>query len=1326
MSKQETENTVVLATASIKVQVGMSLYPCRAMCDPGSQMNLMTRECVQRIGARVRNCNHVISGIGNRAGVTLSHSAMVSMRAWHDNRYVISAEFTVIDELVNRLPDRALPKLNIPESITLADPQYNSPGDIDLLLGAGVWANIVRAGIYRSRIGTLLQETEFGYVVLGRFPSGHSEQTALAAVREEQGKSENSSLDRLDATLRGFWEIEELTTKRMRSQQEELAEQIFVQNHVRMADGRYQVDIPVRPDAQPLGDSREIAVRRFLWLEKRLERDDALKEQYVEFMREYEQLGHMQVATRAPAADALVYYIPHHCVTTKFRVVFDASCQTTTGKSFNDIQLVGEKLQHDLADVIARFRRHKIAISADIKKMFRQVRVNPEQWDAQRIIWREHRHQPMKEYWLTVVTYGMSSSVHSSVRAMNQCAIDHAEELPKAAQVVQEDFYVDDCFTGADAAEEASQLCSDLDSLLRKGGFELCKWASNDRTVLQSLQHNEEIVELGEEEDAKVLGLRWITATDELTFRVVQSTIPEQPTKRQVLSTIAKLYDPNGYLAPVIIVAKILMQDLWRLEIGWDQPIPVEMCNQWSAFYTSLGQLSQFRVPRWLGTQGQSKVELHGFADASGKAYGAVIYIRILEQNGAVRCQLLVSKSRVAPTSMVSIPRLELAAAELLGRLMRRTLETCQFGQCECYHWTDSMVVLHWVAKQPCDLKTFVANRVASIQANTSIATWAHVVSKDNPADLVSRGMCMSDFVESEHWMKGPAWLSQERDKWPRSKLKLTDHLTEQFNTECKSVQPETLISYSAIGHKEESLIYEYEDWSKVMRLTARVLRFVHNCRAVTEEHIKIARRAAYTLHKAKPGEHKLTAEMLSQDDLKGAINHWARVVQAQHYGKEIDCRRNHEPMPEKSAIAGLNPILDQNGVLCVGGRLAAAERFNHQIIIPAASRLGWLLLNRAHRATLHGGVQSMIAYIRTSFWIPRLRSEARKFIAGCTTCSRMAESTAEQMMGSLPADRVRPARAFYKTGVDFAGPFEIKMRPGRPALRSGSSDATEKGYVAVFVCLVTRAVHLEAVMGMTSEAFIAAFKRFVARRGHCAYMYSDNGTNFVGADKIMRQAIRTWQAQDTLDFVQSQGTVWNFITPAAPFQGGIWEAAVKSMKHHLRRVMGVQKYSYEGLATLLAEIEACLNSRPICAMSDDKDDARALTPAHFLIGEELVLPIPVPHRDPPRGLRELWKIQEHLVQDFWVQWSDDYLHTLQQRKKWKTERENVRVGQLAILKNENLPPAQWAMGRIIAVHPGADGLVRKVTILIADREYERPIQKLCILPTDHELEYWK
>lgn len=512
---------MLLATALVNVQIGLTLHSCRALCDSGAQMNLISAKCAQRIGAREFPCDRLV-----RTGSVLNKRVFLDIRAQNVDQFIVTAEFTVINELMGELPHEKLPAVRMPIDVVLADSGYNMPNRIDLLFGAGIWAGIVGPTIYRNPLGTVLQETAFGYIVLGIYEVG-PEDTAFLSLFHVVGQmpeipQPNQAVEEVTRILKRFWEIQELSDKRLRSPQEDLVERIFVEKHRRHGDGRYIVDIPIVPGSELLGESRAIALKRFMWLERRLQRNPELRQQYVEFMQEYEQLGHMQLATESPRQGEQVYYIPHHCVISKFRVVFDGSCKTTSGKSFNDIQMVGEKLQHDLADVIVRFRRHKIALSADVKKMFRQVKVNPDQWNCQRILWREHETQPLREYWLTVVTYGLSSSVHSSVRAMKQCAIDHNDEWPKAAQVVHDDFYVDDCFTGQDEVPDASTLRQDLSALLQKGGFELAKWASNNPAVLESVPAIEDIVELGEEADAKVLGLRWLTASDELTFRVMK------------------------------------------------------------------------------------------------------------------------------------------------------------------------------------------------------------------------------------------------------------------------------------------------------------------------------------------------------------------------------------------------------------------------------------------------------------------------------------------------------------------------------------------------------------------------------------------------------------------------------------------------------------------------------------------------------------------------------------------------------------------------------------------------------------------------------------
>lgn len=416
--------------------------------------------------------------------------------------------------------------------------------------------------------------------------------------------------------------------------------------------------------------------------------------------------------------------------------------------------------------------------------------------------------------------------------------------------------------------------------------------------------------------------------------------------------------------------------------------------------------------------------------------------------------------------------------------------------------------------------------------------------------------------------------------------------------------------------------------------------------------------------------------------------------------------------------------------MLRVGGRIDKANiayEQKHQYIIPNKSRLSFLILKHAHDATLHGGAQIMMQFIRKRFWILKLRSEARKYIHTCFQCVRMSQSTAEQIMAELPEVRLRPAHPFQHVGVDMAGPYNVRVsNKVRMNTRSRSGETEIKAWIAVFVCMTTRSIHLEPTEGMSADDFLQAYQRFTARRGNPDKVFSDHGTNFVGADRLLQEAFDMWKAEIIQHAVHASGTEWRFITPSAPHEGGIWEAAVKSMKHHLKRVMGTQKYSIQGITTLLASVEACLNSRPLCRLSDDPQDLEALTPAHFLIGRPLRLPIHEKAEDPPYSNKRLFMQLQFQIQAFWKRWTSDYLQSLIQTPKWREEHENVKIGQLVLIKSENIPPTYWAMGRIIETSTGSDGKVRSVTIKTHSGTLERSIRKLCILPEDIELSYWK
>jgi hypothetical protein len=330
--------------------------------------------------------------------------------------------------------------------------------------------------------------------------------------------------------------------------------------------------------------------------------------------------------------------------------------------------------------------------------------------------------------------------------------------------------------------------------------------------------------------------------------------------------------------------------------------------------------------------------------------------------------------------------------------------------------------------------------------------------------------------------------------------------------------------------------------------------------------------------------------------------------------------------------------------------------------------------------------------------------------------CKRLKAKVAEQLMGSLPAGRVNPARPFRHTGVDYAGPFSLSVMKGRGMKYF-------KGYFCIFICLATKAVHLEAVTDMTTEAFVGTLKRFVSRRTLPTDLYSDCGSNFIGAEKELRDLVNCVERNALVSrFLVDRGTQWHFNSPAAPHHGGLWESGVKSVKYHLRRVMGTETMTLEEFMTVLTQVEAALNSRPLCALSTDPGDLDYLTPGHFLVGEALTA-VPEPDLMPLKVNRlSRWQRCQQVFQHFWKRWSTEYLHSLQERNKWKKPSPNVGIGDLVLVKEENLPPLKWRMGRVVTVHPGKDGLVRVVTVKTAMGEFQRPVVKLCPLLAKDEL----
>ena len=433
------------------------------------------------------------------------------------------------------------------------------------------------------------------------------------------------------------------------------------------------------------------------------------------------------------------------------------------------------------------------------------------------------------------------------------------------------------------------------------------------------------------------------------------------------------------------------------------------------------------------------------------------------------------------------------------------------------------------------------------------------------------------------------------------------------------------------------------------------------------------------------------------------------KFIQNQHFASEIRAISNNNPVGRSSPLRTLNPFMDEEGILRVSGRLNNAPitwDAKHPFILPK-HRLSELIAKQAHLRSLHGGLQLTLYLIRQQFWILGARNLVRNIIHGCIVCVRHQAMLPAQLMSDLPTPRVTPSKPFTHSGLDYAGPLLVRMWKGR-------GYQAKKGYIALFVCLSARAVHLELVGDNTTTSFLAALKRFVSRRGMPSDLYSDNGKNFEGADKELKAAFRVLSKDPVLqNHITQNNIVWHFIPPHAPHFGGLWEAGVKSVKHHLRRIIGPQIFTFEELTTLLSQVKASLNSRPLAALSNDPDDLNYLTPGHFLVGGPLLV-IPEPSLISLQEYRlARWQLVQRVSEHFWKRWMVEYLLELQKRFKWEKTKNNIKTGDLVLIRDDKLPKATWNLGRVLTCHPGKDGLVRVVTIKTVSGIYKRPITQL-------------
>lgn len=1065
----------------------------------------------------------------------------------------------------------------------------------------------------------------------------------------------------------------------------------------RYMNGEWQVGLLWKDGIKyiPSAQSRENALKRLTLLERKFTRDPEFAKLYCAEMNRLFEKG-FAVKARDPPKER-TWYLPHFGVTNvnkpgKVRLVFDAAAKADS-VSFNDLMLKGPDLLKSLLGVFMQFRENSIGVKGDMRDMYLKVKISPEDYDAQRFFWRGNdRSKEPEENIITSVFFGGKSSPSQVLYVKDKNANMFKTKYPQAVKSIKENNYMDDWIKSFKEIEEAKEQISQVIEINKAANWEMHAWGSNEPSVLKMISPNnlqEKSINLMTNTEERVLGLHWLTDSDELIFKFSETKIKSElrsgtirPTKREVLSIIMRIYDPLGLIAPFVIHSKILMQDIHASRIAWDEKILDKEFTRWKNWIYELREIEKCKIPRCYQLKNFKvmSIELHVFSDASLKAYSSVAYWRFVLMNGTIHTAFIIAKSRVAPLKSSTVPRLELQAALLGVRLAKTVLKEHTFSVQRRVFWSDSQTVLKWIKSDPKIYQKFVENRLSEINEETNMSEWSWVPTTENPADDATR-WSPGAWSNQSRWFIGPSFLRESEKHWPmESNITLNENL--ENHKEMKK-QINVLIN----GPELVTYLPDYRHfstWQRLLRSTAAVIE-------ATDIWLKVS------------------DYFTDLDRLNYAEKMWVKEIQKQHFIKEINNLNASKNLQPENKLVSLSPFIDGDGLLRVRGRverLPEYSQFYEPLILDSKHPVVELLIKHYHEKAYHKNHETVLSNLRENYWILGVRRCLRSIVNKCEECRLLRAHPYIPKMANLPSIRLNNhCEAFTFCGLDYFGPITIKI--GR---------RHEKRWGALFTCLSVRAIHIELAHSLSADSAIMAIQRFASRRIFPKVLFSDNGTNFRGASEELRNQIEILM-EDKLKltaFGSKNDFEWRFNPPTASHMGGAWERMIRSVKECLTAVLKGHAPNEETLLTILAEVENTINSRPLTHISSDPQDHEPLTPNHFLkyvsTGKARVTRFNIT----TLCLRKRWHIAQQFADAFWNRWVKEYLPTLTPRNKWfKSSGEKLEIGDIVLIINNNAPRNEWRKGEIVRVYPDKENEIRIVDVRTTDGIFNRPSHKI-------------
>ena len=1089
-------------------------------------------------------------------------------------------------------------------------------------------------------------------------------------------------------------------------------ELVMIDQGLELQEDRWVARYPWIKNPNDLPDNYTAAYAMLKSTERRLRKDQELTITYNDQITDMIERGVARKLTESELSSYTgpAYYLSHHEVinedskSTPCRIVFNSSARFLN-QTLNDYWGKGPDMMNNLLGVLLRFRSNKVAIAGDISKMYHAVGISQLDQHTHRFLWRDINSGKPDVYIMTAVSFGDKPAAAIAGLALKKTAIIGKENFPEAANTIINNSYVDDLLDSFDDQPKALQVASEIEKILGNCGFRIKEWVISGEAARDG---DHEICTLSANSqvgtgNTKVLGIVWNPRKDQFSFSArvnfsqkkrkihtmpnltevnLVKSIPLKLTRRMILSQVNGIYDPIGLAVPFTVTGKMLLRKLTSEKFDWDDPTPEEERISWVNFFVQMFAMEKITFHR--STKPQDAVgdpTLIIFSDASQEAFGTCAYIRWEKEDGSYESRLIAAKSRLAPIKRITMPRLELNGALMAARIQQfivKEIPSINFRK--KYFIVDSEIVRAMIQKESYGFNTFAGVRIGEIQAATEKTDWYWVESSLNIADIISRGSPPSRIGINSEWQTGPVFLKQPENEWPVKQSYSGKEIPDQIIMSCQ-VGVETVQKNQCISNTID--INRYSSYDKLIRVTARV--------------------SAIFEHEEPSLKH--IAKLPNRDRVKTAEKRWICHAQS-------DIQSELKP----EAWRRLN-IKEIDGIYVVGGRLETWQdhTYNSQspILLSSKSRLAQLYARKIHNEC-HLGVSAVTAKIREKFWIVGLRNLVRSIRYKCTLCRRLDKSLQEQTMGEIPAERLKPAPAWSYTSVDYFGPFEIR---GEVNKRTRG-----KAYGVLFNCLLSRAVHLEAVSDYSTNSFLLAIRRFMAIRGCPIKVWSDRGTQLVAASKEMKPVIVNHDMESVTTFGSKNSIDWSFNSPDAPWQNGCAEALVKSAKKAITIAIGSQVLSFTEMQTVLCEAANLLNERPIGRHPTSTEDGSYLSPNDLLLGRSTNKVSGDPFISMDRRYTR-YKFVQKVITAFWNKWNRDFFPSLTVRQKWHTARRNVQVGDVVLIQDSNQIRGKWKLGRVSQADPSLrDGFVRNVEIKYKNEgtktytTVDRPVQRIIVL----------